>query len=139
MAAALGATLNRDAHGDYLSLFAASRDAALLSANINDVQPIDSVFVNLNEPQALRKECELANGMGFTGKLSIHPEQIPIVNEVFSPNADAVATAHRLVEAFAEARKEGRNAFRFEGQMVDAPHLTRAKKLIKKAEQLGEL
>lgn len=139
LAAALGATDNRDETGTYLNLFAAGRDATLIAANINDVQPIDSVYVNLSEPEALRKECEIARNMGFTGKLTIHPEQIPIVNEVFSPNPDAVAKARRLVEAFAEARQEGRNAFRFEGQMVDAPHLTRAKKLIQRANELGAI
>lgn len=137
LAVALGANENRDAQGAYLNLFAACRDNTLVAARMSDVQAIDSVFVDLMDENALRSECEMAHELGFSGKLTIHPNQIPVVNEVFSPDPDAVAKARRLVEAFDEARQQGRNAFRFEGQMVDAPHLTRAKKLIQNAEELG--
>jgi citrate lyase beta subunit len=71
--------------------------------------------------------------MGFTGKISIHPSQIEVINEAFTPAAAVVAEAHELVAAFAEHEKRGVFAFRFKGQMVDMPHLTRARKIIAQA------
>lgn len=138
LAAAIGASENRNSHGQYLSLFASCGDRTLLAARSNGVQPIDSVFVSLDDESALREECENSRKIGFTGKLTIHPSQIPVVNEAFTPNADEVERARRLMEAFDEARREGLNAFRFEGQMVDAPHLSQAKDLLKRVGEIEE-
>lgn len=75
--------------------------------------------------------------MGFTGKITIHPSQIEIVNEIFSPSPADVAEARELLAAFEENRKAGRMAFSFKGQMVDVPHLTRARKILERAEMAG--
>lgn len=138
LAAAIGATENRSSNGQYLGLFASCGDRTLLAARSNGVQPIDSVFVQLDDESSLREECENSRKIGFAGKLTIHPSQIPVVNEAFTPNSDEVERAHRLIEAFNEARREGRNAFRFEGQMVDTPHLLQAKDVLERVEQIGE-
>lgn len=130
LAADLGAEENRTANGRYVSMFATCRDRTVLAASVGGVQAVDTVYVGLNADEGLRADCESAANIGFTGKLTIHPNQIPIVNEAFTPSEEAVARAKRLVEAFATARNEGRNAFRFEGQMVDAPHLSRAQELL---------
>ena len=74
--------------------------------------------------------------MGFTGKLTIHPKQIDIVNAAFSPSVEELDEARRLIEAFAEAEAVGRMAFSFEGKMVDAPHLNRARKMVDRAAQM---
>ena len=71
--------------------------------------------------------------MGFSGKISIHPNQIPVINEVFTPAPEAVAEARELVAAFEAHARRGAYAFTFKGQMVDAPHLTRARKLLARA------
>ena len=71
--------------------------------------------------------------MGFTGKLTIHPSQIDMVNAAFSPSAAELEEARRLIEAFAEAEAEGRIAFSFKGKMVDVPHLNRARKMVERA------
>ena len=71
--------------------------------------------------------------MGFTGKISIHPSQIAVINAAFTPDVAVVDEARRLVAAFAEARARGVYAFTFKGQMVDAPHLTRARKILARA------
>ena len=139
LAAAIGAFSNRDSGGRYLSLFGSCADKTVLAARSNDIQPIDTVFVQLDNELALQAECRNSCEIGFTGKLTIHPDQIPIVNEVFTPDQEAVERARRLIEAFDEARREGRNAFRFEGQMVDAPHLSQAKDLLQRVGQIGEL
>lgn len=139
LATAIGASENRNSSGQYLGLFASCGDRTLLAARSNGVQPIDSVFVQLDDESALREECENSRKIGFTGKLTIHPGQIPVVNETFTPNPDEVERAQRLIEAFDEARRNGRNAFRFEGQMVDAPHLSHAKDLLERVEQIGDV
>ena len=67
--------------------------------------------------------------MGYTGKMTIHPDQLEVVNAAFSPDKTEVNTK-RLIEAFAEAEKQGLMAIAFEGQMVDVPHLNRAKSFL---------
>jgi len=76
--------------------------------------------------------------MGFLGKITIHPGQIDVVNEAFTPSAEEVAEAQRLVEAMAEAEAEGRMAIAFEGRMIDVPHLERARRLLARARRIGE-
>lgn len=75
--------------------------------------------------------------MGFLGKVTIHPSQIDIVNDAFTPSAAEVAEAERLVEAMTEAQHEGRMAIAFEGRMVDVPHLERARRLLERARRIA--
>lgn len=75
--------------------------------------------------------------MGFTGKITIHPNQVGIVNEVFTPSAEEVAESRELLAAFEENQKAGKMAFSFKGQMVDVPHLTRARTILERARQAG--
>jgi citrate lyase subunit beta / citryl-CoA lyase len=81
----------------------------------------------------LRRECEDGVAMGFSGKISIHPSQIAVINEAFTPDTAVVAEARELVALFEKHRARGAYAFRFKGQMVDAPHLARARKLLERA------
>ena len=136
LSAALGAPRNRRPDGSYLDVYKHCRTMTLLSAAAGEVQPMDTVWVDLNDTEGLRRECQEVAWMGFTGKITIHPNQIDIVNEVFSPDPATVDEARRLVEAFAEAEKEGLMAINFEGKMVDVPHLTRARKTLAKAAQI---
>ena len=98
---------------------------------------MDTVYVDFNDPDGLQAECQEAAWSGYTGKITIHPNQIDIVNAAFSPDSDEVDEAQRLVAAFAEAEKEGLMAISFEGKMVDVPHLTRARKILARAEQIA--
>ena len=136
LAAALGAPINRGADNRYLPPFEYCRTMTLLSAVAGEVQPIDSVYVDFNDDAGLEEECLFAAAMGFTGKLTIHPKQIDIVNAAFSPSVEELDEARRLIEAFAEAEAVGRMAFSFEGKMVDAPHLNRARKMVDRAAQM---
>ena len=77
--------------------------------------------------------------MGYTGKITIHPNQIEIVNESFTPSVEEVSEARELLELFAEKEAECLMAFSFKGQMVDVPHLTRAKKIVEMSKVLAEL
>ena len=93
------------------------------------------MFTDIGDLDALRLDCQRAAWMGFEGKMTIHPNQIPIVNDVFTPSEEEIAAAAALVAAFEENEAQGRMAFRHEGQMVDAPHLHRAERLLDRARQ----
>ncbi len=75
--------------------------------------------------------------MGFTGKITIHPNQVGVVNDVFTPSAEEVVESQELLAAFEENQKAGKMAFSFKGQMVDVPHLTRARTILERARQVG--
>ena len=137
LSAAIGARRNRDDSGRFLEVFRYARIVTLLAATAAGVDPLDTVFVDIQDTEGLRRECQEAAWMGFTGKITIHPSQIAVVNEVFSPSAEEIAEAGELLAAFEENRRAGRMAFSFRGQMVDVPHLTRAKKILERAEKAG--
>ena len=136
LAGELGARAKRNAEGVYLDVFRFVRSSCLLAAAANQVHPIDTVFVEITEKAALAEECSEAASMGFMGKLTIHPTQIDVVNGAFTPSEKEIAAARELLLAFAEAQSEGKMAFSFNGQMVDVPHLKRARKVLAIAEQI---
>lgn len=136
LAAALGSRRNRDANGAYLPVFEYARTMCLVAASAAAVQPLDTVYVDHSDPDGLRAECELTAAMGFTGKISIHPSQIPIINEAFTPSQAEIAEARELLAAFEANQAEGRMAFAFKGQMVDVPHLRTARHIVETAERL---
>ena len=137
LSAAIGASRNRDETGTYLEIFRLARHMTLLAACAAAVQPIDGVFVDIRDPAGLERECRESAQMGFTGKITIHPSQIEIVNTAFSPSAEEIAESRELLAAFEEHERAGRMAFAFKGNMVDAPHLTRARTILERA-QLDE-
>lgn len=137
LSAALGSRRNRDERGRYLEVFRLARHLTLLAAAAAGVQPLDGVFVDIGDLEGLREECREAATAGFTGKLTIHPSQIEIVNEAFSPTPEEIAESRELLEAFAEHERAGRMAFAFKGNMVDAPHLARARTILERARQAG--
>ena len=138
LAASLGAPSNRDAAGRYLPIYEHCRMQTLLCAAAAGLQAIDTVTVNFRDHEALRRDCDAAASLGFTGKLSIHPDQIDAINAAFTPSAEQIAEARALVGAFEQAQAAGQMAFSFNGQMVDAPHLNRAKALLRRAMPLEE-
>lgn len=139
LSAAVGARRNRGPDGRYLPFFEHARTACLLSAAAAGVQPLDTVFPDVTDPDGLRQDCLEAAWVGFTGKISIHPGQIGVINEVFTPSAEDVARARALLDQLAVEQAEGRMAFRFEGQMVDVPHFTQARRILATAATLEAL
>jgi citrate lyase subunit beta/citryl-CoA lyase len=99
--------------------------------------PLDTVYVDIANLEGLRRECIEGARMGFTGKITIHPAQIEVVNEAFTPTSEEISESLELLEAFEENREAGRMAFSFRGQMVDAPHLERARSILERARQAG--
>jgi len=137
LSAAIGARRNRDDAGNYLDVFKFCRVQTLLCATAGNVQPLDTVYVDIKNLDGLRRDCQEGAWMGYTGKITIHPDQIPIVNELFTPSSDEVAEARELVAAFEQAQRDGRMAFSFRGQMVDVPHLNRARTIISRSDQIS--
>jgi len=133
LGAAMGLGRVRDIAGKYLDIPRHARVMCAVAASAAGVEALDTVYTDIADLDGLRRECEDAVDMGFTGKISIHPNQIPVINAVFTPAAAVVDEARQLVAAFAEARARGAYAFTFKGQMVDAPHLTRALKILARA------
>jgi len=133
LGAAMGLGRVRDAEGRYLDIPRYARVMCAVAAAAAGVEAIDTVFTDIADLDGLRRECEDGVAMGFTGKISIHPAQIAVINEVFTPAKEAVDEARELVALFEDHAKRGIYAFTFKGQMVDAPHLTRAKKLLARA------
>ena len=138
LATALGASRNRDAGNDYLPPYQHVRVTTLLSAAAADIQPIDTVYANFRDREGFLRDCAEGAAMGFTGKMSIHPDQIDPINAAFAPSPEQIAEARALTEAFAAAQAEGRMAFSFNGAMVDAPHLNRARAVLERARQIEE-
>ncbi|MBI4591596.1 MAG: CoA ester lyase [Candidatus Rokubacteria bacterium] len=137
LSAAMGLSRTRDADGRYLDIPRYARVMTTLAAAAAGVEAIDTVFTDIPNLAELRRECQEGVWMGFTGKISIHPSQIPVINEVFSPTREEVQEARALIAAFEEQGRKGSGAFAFKGQMVDMPHLTRAQKVIERARRAG--
>ena len=133
LSAAMGLPRVRDAEGRYLDIPRYARTMCSIVASAAGLDAIDTVYTDIADLAGLRRECEDGVAMGFSGKISIHPSQIEIINEVFTAAPAEVTEARELVAAFDEHRRRGVYAFRFKGQMVDAPHLTRALKIIARA------
>jgi len=134
--ASIGSRSKRDSQGQYLEVFKYVRSMCLISAVSANVQPIDAVFSDIANHKKLAEECKYSAQMGFTGKLTVHPSQISIVNESFSPSDVEVKNAAELVAAFAENMREGKMAFLYRGKMVDAPHLERAQNILERSKAI---
>jgi citrate lyase subunit beta/citryl-CoA lyase len=135
LSAELGAEVNRDAVGRFLSPYLMARALCLAGAAAARVQPIDTIAVEFRNIAAVRRETEEARRDGFTAKMAIHPAQVPVINEVFTPTAAAVAKARAVVAAF--AAHPGKGTVGIDGMMYDRPHLERARQLIERASAAG--
>ena len=113
-----------------------ARSQVVLAAAAIGADAIDAVFVDLAAPERLRQDAMRARALGFRGKMAIHPDQVATINGVFSPSADEIARARRLIDAADTARRQGEGAFRFEDRMVDAPVIARARRVLALADAL---
>ena len=135
LSAELGAEANRDGDGRFLDPYRLARALCLAGAAAARVQAIDTVAVDFRNAAALRQESEEARRDGFTGKMAIHPAQVPVINEVFTPSPAAVAEARTVIAAF-EANPD-RGTVGIDGVMYDRPHLERARQLLARATAAG--
>ena len=112
------------------------RSLVPVAARAANVASLDSPFVAFQDPEALRADAQKARQMGFTGKHAIHPAQLDIINEVFSPAPDEVAYARRIMDAWDKAEAEGRGSLALDGRMVDVPVVKRAQNLLALADAI---
>ena len=131
LSAAIGARATRDEAGRYTDVFRLARSLTLLAASSAEASAIDTVFVNFRDSKGLHAECLEAERDGFTGKMAIHPDQVAIINEAFTPSLKAIEEAQSIVEAFEAAGDAG--VVGIGGKMYDRPHLKRAQRLIARA------
>jgi citrate lyase subunit beta/citryl-CoA lyase len=135
LSADLGAEANRDAQGRFLAPYRLARSLCLAAAAAAEVLPLDTVYVDFRNEAGLRRECEEARRDGYQGKMAIHPAQVATINDVFTPKPEAIAKAKAIIAAF-EA-EPGAGVVGIGGVMYDRPHLTKALRLLARAEAAG--
>jgi citrate lyase subunit beta/citryl-CoA lyase len=131
LSAALGTETNRDAHGEFTEPFRFARTLCIAGAAAAGIPAMDTVYVDFRNDAGLRRECEEARRDGFTSKFAIHPAQIAIINDVFTPSPEAIADAEGVIAAF--AAQPGAGVVAIGGVMYDVPHLKRAQRLLARA------
>ncbi|QKC83649.1 CoA ester lyase [Mesorhizobium sp. NZP2077] len=135
LSAAIGARSARDEHGRYTDVFRHARLMTILAAGAAEVDAIDTVFPNFRDMTAFTTECTEAERDGFTGKMAIHPDQVPVINAAFTPSAEAVKHSQAIVDAFQAAGNPG--VVGIDGKMFDRPHLRLAERLLARAKAAG--
>jgi citrate lyase subunit beta/citryl-CoA lyase len=125
--AALGATTNRDESGELEFTYRLARSLCLLAAVAAEVEPIDTVFTDFKDAKGLLREAQAARRAGFTGKIAIHPDQVEPINHSFTPSADEIEYAQRVVKAFSS----GAGTVALDGKMLDMPHLKQAQRVLR--------
>lgn len=116
-----------------------ARCTLAIAARAAGIAPIDTVFVDVRDAAGFRRDAELGRSLGFDGKLCIHPEQVALVHEVYSPTAAQIDYALRVVAAFDKAGAEGKGACTVDGKMVDAPVIAQQRRLLDRAHRAGVL
>ncbi len=128
LSADLGAETNRRDDGTYADPYRLARTLCLAGARAADVLAIDTVFTDFRNLDGLAEEAAEARRDGFDGKLAIHPDQVAVINDVFTPSSETIAEAKRIVEAFEAA--PGVGVISLDGRMIDRPHLRQAERTL---------
>jgi citrate lyase subunit beta/citryl-CoA lyase len=128
LADALGASSNRDEDGSYGFTYQLARSLCLVGAAAAGVSAVETIHGDFRDEAGLRKRAAQVRRAGFRGMLAIHPAQVDVINEAFTPSADELASAQEIVDLF--AANPGAGAIGHKGAMLDRPHLARAQALI---------
>ena len=132
-AASVGARRTRDA-----TELLYARQSVVVACAAFGLQAIDIVYIDFKDAEGLRLEAEQGAGFGFSGKQVIHPNQVQVTQETFTPSDAAVAEARRIVETFEASQKEGKGAYALDGKMIDMPLLKNAQKVLERAKAAGK-
>ena len=128
LAAAVGASENRNPDGSYSFTYELARSLCLLGAAAAGVAPIETIQGDFRDLEGLRERAEKVRRNGYRGMLAIHPAQVDVINEAFTPTAEELAAAQEIVDLF--AANPGAGAIGYQGAMLDRPHLARARALL---------
>ncbi|QLD88231.1 CoA ester lyase [Natronomonas salina] len=109
-----------------------ARQHVVLAAGAADVDAIDTVFTDVEDTDRLAEETAFATQLGYDGKMAIHPAQVPVINEAFTPAEEDVEWAEKVLAARDEADDEGRGVFRVDDEMIDAPLIARAERIVER-------
>jgi citrate lyase subunit beta/citryl-CoA lyase len=135
LAADIGALANRDANGRYMPPYELARTLCLLGAAAASVLPIDAVYTDFRDLEGLKTEALEALRSGFTAKVAIHPAQVDVINEAFTPTRADVESANRVIAAFDGAGSAG--VASLDGKMLDRPHYRSAQRVLERAREAG--
>ena len=134
LSAALGARTSRDHEGHWLPPYELARSLCLFAAAAAEVPAIDTVYTDFRDAGGLASYAARAARDGFSGMLAIHPAQVAVINDAFSPGEDEIRRAERIVALFRD--NPGAGALALDGEMIDKPHLVQARRIIALAERL---
>lgn len=133
LAADLGAITNRDEDGRYAAPYLLARSLCLFASASASVIAVDAVYTNFRDPAGLKQEAVAGLRSGFSAKAAIHPDQIAVINEAFTPTAADVESARRVIEAFDAS--PGAGVVAVDGKMLDRPHYRTAQRVLARARQ----
>lgn len=134
LAAEIGASTNRETDGDFTFPYKVVRTLALIAAKAAGLQAIETLHADFRDVAGLERVARTARRDGFSGMLAIHPDQVPVINAAFTPSAEEITRAQRVVAAFAA----GQGVVSLEGKMLDRPHLKQAEHILELAKKEGE-
>ena len=137
LATDVGVLNNRTPQGTYTALFQMARAMTLLSATTSRVMAVDAVYTDFRDAEGLRAEALEARRDGFTAKAAIHPAQVSIINEVFSPSDEEVAWSRQVIAAFAASPQAG--SISIDGKMLDRPHYLAAKRVLEQSDGISRV
>ncbi len=132
LADSLGASANTNPDGSYTHVFELARSLCLLGAASAGVPAIETIQADFRDLDRLRTRAEAVRRMGYRGMMAIHPAQVEVINQAFSPRAEEVAEAREIVALFEANPTAG--TIGWKGGMLDRPHLSRARQLLAQAE-----
>ena len=125
----------REVHWGDMWHYAVAR--MVVAARANGLRPIDGPFGDFSDPDGYRAGGNRAGVLGCEGKWAIHPSQVALANELFSPSDAEVKKAQRILEAMAQAQKEGKGAVSLDGRLIDLASIRQAEVLVAKAKQIS--
>jgi citrate lyase subunit beta/citryl-CoA lyase len=128
LAAALGATANREEDGDWTFPYRVARAQCLFAASAAEVAAIDTVFVDFRDTDGFESDCRRSRRDGFSGRMAIHPDQVAAINRCYAPSDAEIERARKIVAAFEVNPDAG--ALAIDGKMIDIPHLKAARKIL---------
>jgi len=109
----------------------------VVAARANGLRPLDGPFGDFSDADGFRAQARRAAVLGCEGKWAIHPSQIALANEEFSPSEAELGKARRIIDAMAEAQREGKGAVSLDGRLIDIASIRQAQVLVEKAKQIG--
>ncbi len=114
-----------------------ARGRIVLAARAAGIEVYDTPFTDVNDDEGLLQDASFARSIGFTGKASISPRHVSMINEVFSPSLADIAYAQEVMEVIEEGKRQGKGAVSLKGKMIDKPIVDRARKVLDAARELG--